>query len=111
MEISFKNDRLRKDCLDGKRATQLWGADAAARLRRRLDDLRALDTLEHAGKPPFRCHELKHDLAGKLAIDVHRGLRLVFVPANEPVPRKTDGGLDWTKVTAICVEMIGDYHD
>jgi hypothetical protein len=36
--------------------------------------------------------------------------RLIFAPAHEPVPRKPDGGLDWTQVTAVCILDVEDYH-
>jgi proteic killer suppression protein len=31
-------------------------------------------------------------------------------PANDPIPRKSDGGLDWTEVTVIRVLTVEDYH-
>jgi len=35
----------------------------------------------------------------------------VFAPANDPSPTTTDGGIDWTLVTIVSIEYIGDYHD
>jgi proteic killer suppression protein len=61
--------------------------------------------------PQVRCHELKGDRKGTLAVDLEHPYRLVFEPANEPVPRKSDGGLDWTNITAIRVLAVEDYHD
>jgi len=46
-----------------------------------------------------------------LAVDVVHPYRLIFDPANDPIPKKDDGGLDWTKVTAITVLAVEDYHD
>jgi proteic killer suppression protein len=43
-------------------------------------------------------------------MDLHGGFRLIFEPADEPVPRKDDGGLDWTKVTVVRILEIKDYH-
>jgi hypothetical protein len=37
--------------------------------------------------------------------------RLVFSPANCPSPTYADGSTDWTQVTIVCIEYIGDYHD
>jgi proteic killer suppression protein len=39
------------------------------------------------------------------------GWRLVFAPANDPVPRRTDASIDWFSVTIILIEWIGNYHD
>jgi proteic killer suppression protein len=60
--------------------------------------------------PAARCHELKQDRKGQLAVDLVHPQRLVFLPDHDPVPAKDDGGLDWTKVTQILVIEITDYH-
>jgi len=39
-----------------------------------------------------------------------RNVRLVFEPADDPVPRRPDGGLDWERVTSVMIWEIGDYH-
>jgi len=36
---------------------------------------------------------------------------LIFEPANDPVPKKLDGGLDWTQVTVIRILEVRDFHD
>ena len=56
------------------------------------------------------CHQLTGSMAGKLAVTVHRGVRIVFEPAHDPPPRKSDGGLDWTKVVGVTVLKVEDYH-
>jgi proteic killer suppression protein len=35
----------------------------------------------------------------------------VFAPANDPVPRRDDASIDWSAVTIVRIEYIGDYHD
>jgi proteic killer suppression protein len=88
-----------------------WGSDQAARLGRRLDDLRAAATLEVMRTLPGRTHELDGDRLGQLSIDLKHPDRLLFEPANDPIPRKSDGGLDWSGVTAIRVIGVIDTHD
>ena len=39
------------------------------------------------------------------------GKRLVFKPNHNPVPKKDDGGINWTLVTSVIIVFIGDYHD
>jgi proteic killer suppression protein len=34
----------------------------------------------------------------------------VFEPADEPVPTRDDGGLDWDRVTAVSIREVVDYH-
>lgn len=111
MDIVFAEPGLAHVCNDDKAAKKSYGAAGAKRLRRRLDDLSAASTLAVMRDLPGRCHELKGDLDGHLALDLDGGRRLVFKPAHDPVPSKDDGGLDWSRVTAICVTQIGNYHD
>lgn len=60
-----------------------------------MDDLRSATTLADLSPlPPTRCHLLKGDLAGKIAIDVGHPYRLIFQPDNNPLPLKEDGGLN-----------------
>jgi proteic killer suppression protein len=59
---------------------------------------------------PGRCHELTGDKPGQLALNVSGNYRLIFEPADASIERKPDGGLDWTKVTAVRILGVEDYH-
>lgn len=112
MNINFKIGKLKKDCHDDKRACKHWGATMANLLRRRLDDLAAAESLEIMRKlPQTRCHELHGDRAGQLSVDLLHPYRLIFCPCHNPLPKKEDGGLDWTNVTAITIIEVVDTHD
>ena len=78
---------------------------------RRIADLEAAACLEDFRTLPGRCHELKADRKGQLAMDLVGPRRLIFRPAHNPVPLCQTGGLDWTKVTAVCIIEVVDYHD
>lgn len=110
MDISFATTKFRKECNDQKTLTQRYGTIGAKRLRARLDNLRAADTLEAMRNLPGRCHELTGDRTEQLALDLNHPYRLVFMPANDPIPRKGDGGLDWSQVTAVRLLGVEDYH-
>jgi proteic killer suppression protein len=87
------------------------GTRCAQRLQLRLAELQTAEVLEDMRQlPGARCHELTQDRKGQLAVDLVHPRRLVFEPANDPVPTKEDGGLDWSKVTRIMVIEITDYH-
>ena len=49
-------------------------------------------------------------MAGEFAVDLEGGKRLVFKPDNDPIPLTEDGSIDRSKVTAICIISIKDYH-
>jgi len=77
----------------------------------RLQELEAADSLADISRvPPPRCHELIGDRAGQISVDLVQPQRLLFIPANDPVPRAEDGGLDWSKVTEIEIIEIADTH-
>ena len=111
MDILFQDRKLEKACNDQSLLVRRFGPIRAKLLRRRLDEFRAAENLEVLRSlPQVRCHELKGNRGGTLAVDLDHPYRLIFEPANNPIPRKPDGGLDWTGVTAIRVLTVEDYH-
>jgi proteic killer suppression protein len=112
VDVYFRTSKFRKHTETIASAQREWGERRGKLLRRRLDELAAaVPSLEMMRElPGARCHELTGNLKGKLAVDLDHPYRLLFEPAHDPVPRKADGGLDWTKVTAITVLEIIDYH-
>jgi len=59
---------------------------------------------------PGGCHELHEDRSGQLAVGLTDNMRLVFEPANDPIPANDDGGLDWGRVTEVRIREVTDYH-
>ncbi len=109
MNIFYKHKDIELVCLSDREAKKLYGADIAKKLRLRLVQLVAYQCLADVGTR-FRLHELDHDRDGQLAVDITDRVRLVFQPANHPVPQKADGGLDRAKVTAITIIEVVNYH-
>ncbi len=111
MNILFKTSRLRKICNDDRLRVREHGQVRANKIKLRLDELLAASVLEELRHLPGRCHELTKNRKGELAVDLDHPYRLIFRVANDPVPLKKDGGLDWSNVTAIEITEIVDYHD
>lgn len=109
--ILFKTQKLEKLCNEEREAKRRLGAASAEKLRTRLDDLASAACLAVMQTLPGRCHALKGDMSGRLALDLAGGQRLVFEPADQPIPHKEDGGLNWAQVTCIRIVYVGDYHD
>ena len=81
------------------------------KLQQRLMELKAAPCLDDISKePPPRCHILSGGRDGQLSVDLEHPYRLLFIPANDPIPLTQDGGLDWTKVTEIEIVEIKDTH-
>lgn len=111
MVVYFRTRKLQKIGNKAKEAIKALGPRGGARLMQRLQELRAATTLSDISNlPPSRCHELTGDRAGQLSVDLQHPYRLLFIPANDPVPCKPDGGLDWTQVTEIEIVEIADTH-
>lgn len=109
MEIRFKDKKVRELCEKQRVAQRELGDACARKLRARLDDLEAASSVRDlvAGNP----HPLKGDRKGQFALNLAGGYRLVFAPANDPCPTHDDQSIDWSQVTIIRIEFIGDYHD
>ncbi len=88
-----------------------FGAPRVRKLQQRLLELRApanLSQISHV--PPPRCHELTGNRQVQLSVDLDQPYRLIFIPANDPIPHREDGGLDWAQVTEIEIVDIVDPH-
>ena len=109
MEIKFKDTKLQTLCEKQQVAVKKLGSVCANKLRTRLADLAAASRVSDlvAGNP----HPLSGDLQGQFALNLTGGWRLVFAPANDPVPRQDDASINWSAVTIVSIEFIGDYHD
>lgn len=111
MVIYFKTKKLQKICNKAIEARKTLGPKMAKKLQQRLMELEAANCLEDISRvPPPRCHELSGDRAGQLSVDLVHPHRLLFIPANNPVPELDDGGLDWSKVTEVEIVEIVDTH-
>lgn len=108
MDIYFASKKLEKLCSDSREAVKVLGADSARKLRGRLADLQAADTVSElvAGRP----HPLTGNRAGQFALDLAGGQRLVFQPKRAGAA-KAPTTPDWKRVTAVEIIFIGDYHD
>lgn len=85
---------------------------SAKKLQQRLAELSAASNLEQISHlPPPRLHMLSGDRSGQFAVDLKQPERLVFIPNNDPILYKSDGGIDRAKITDIKILEVGvDYH-
>ena len=111
MLIFFRTKKLQRLCSSAKEMLRACGATQARKLQQRLMELHAADHLAQiAHVPPPRCHELSSDRQGQLSVDLDHPYRLIFIPANDPLPLRDDGGLIWELVTEIEIIEIADPH-
>ncbi|MBA2883165.1 proteic killer suppression protein [Desulfosalsimonas propionicica] len=111
MEIYFKTKRLAKICNNQKEAIKIHGTKMAAKLGQRMFELNAAKSLKDISRlPPARCHQLSGNRQNQFSVDLEHPFRLLFIPANEPLPRLPDGGFDLEKITEIEIIAIIDTH-
>jgi proteic killer suppression protein len=112
MDISYVSSRIQKICTDDKTAHKELGKDGAKILRHRLDqmEMEMENNLEALRNTAGNYHELTGDRKRQIACSLNGRNRLIFTPANDPRPIKPNGGLDWSKVTAVMNIEIVDYH-
>ncbi|MBP8959359.1 MAG: hypothetical protein KBG40_02925 [Bacteroidales bacterium] len=110
MKLYYSSSRLEKSVASLKEIAKKYG-NRAKIVNQRLKDLEAAPNLETMRTLGGNCHELAGNLKGKLAISTSGNRRIIFKPANKPIPVKEDGGLDWKNVTEILIVAIDeDYH-
>ena len=111
MLIHFRNSKLEKIFSSKKKLARSFGAEQGRVIMRRVSELKAARCLADLRTlPQLRAHELTGDRKGQISITIRHPYRLILFPAHKPVPRLTDGGLDWVGVMEMTVIEVGDYH-
>lgn len=111
MEVTFADERLKKICESAAERKKRFGEPAAAKLKSRLDDLDAAQSMQDMRNLPGHWEELKGQRGGQFSCRLAGGLRLIVCPKRQPPPTKPDGGLDWLALDQVTVLEVVDYHD
>lgn len=112
MVIVFRNNKLAKEFNNERALLRNRGQRQGRLIMQRLAELGAAETLavmQSLQRP--RCHELKGDRKGDFSVDLDHPYRLIFVPANDPIPTLPDGGFDLSKITAVKILGVEDTHE
>jgi plasmid maintenance system killer protein len=111
MKIHYRTRKMERLCNRVDVMKRKLGEEMANTLQNRLTLLENTPTLAGIpATPPPRCHPLHDDREGQFAVDLKHPARLVFLPANDPIPTTVDGGIDPTRVTEVEILEIVDYH-
>ena len=111
MVIYFKTKNLQKLCSKRSEAIKTLGAKRGSKLMQRMMELRAAESLADISKlPPARCHKLTGNRKGRFSVDLEHPYRLLFIPADNPIPEHKGGGLDWAAVTRVEIIELADTH-
>ena len=111
MQITFATRKLQKLCTSGKVFKGELNKAQMKKLQQRLMEIRAAHSLSDLYKiKTLHCHQLIGDREGQFAINLDESVRIVFILADDPIPRLMDGGMDRENVKEIEIISIGDYH-
>ena len=111
MKITFRRRKLQRQFESQRELERAHGTQVARKIAERMTVLQhAPVLLDVPGSKPERRHELAGDRKGQYAVDVGRGLRLVFEPWHDHIPIRDDGSVDLSRITAIRILEVVDYH-
>lgn len=112
MYIEYRTRKLQTLCETQEAARRQWGTNVAKRLFQRLTEIAGADFLADLfNLPAARCHQLKGNRKGQFAVDLSGGCRLIFEPLGEPEEYMKGAEIDRTKVEAVRILEVTDYHD
>ena len=79
MEITYKNNKIKKVCTDTKVAEKTYGTKMAEKIDMRIGEISAADTVEMMIQFRIgRCHPLTQNRKGQYAVDLVHPYRLLF---------------------------------
>lgn len=79
MIVEYKSKGIQKVCTDASVAERKYGANMAAKIQQRIDEISAADTVEQMIQFRIgRCHPLANNRSGQYAVDLVHPRRLVF---------------------------------
>jgi len=110
VEIEIAHKKLSKCANDERKLKAQFGNLMAKKIRIRLDDLKAAETLEDTRYLPGNYHELVGNRKGQWACDLHQPNRLVSEPTEDPISEDTNGRYIWKEIKSIRILEIIDYH-
>ena len=111
IDVSWAERKLAKDCESDRSGVRRFGQEQWAVIRRRLAVLQAAPTLAEVRGTPGRLHPLTGNRRLQYALDLRGATRLVFEPDQEPLPELPTGGIDESRVTAVRIIEVVDYHE
>jgi proteic killer suppression protein len=109
--IYFRDPKLAKICASQKDLVRRFGPRQGACIAQRISELRALSSLGAAlALPHLKLHKLSSRGHEQFSLTLIQPYRLILECADDPVPRRSDGGIDPDAVTEVIIVEVVDYH-
>lgn len=111
VQITFSTKKLQILCTSEKPAKTGLREKQIKILHQRIMEIKAADSLADLYiLRTLHCHELKGKLKGQYAVNLDAKYRIVFIIADDPIPKLPDGGVNRELVKEIEIVFVGDYH-
>lgn len=111
LQVFFKTGKLAKQFNSDRELKRAHGDRQADLIRECLDDLEAVECLADMWSlPQHRCHQLAENLKGVFSLDLVHPYRLLFRPADDPLPLLEDGGIDLANVKSVEILGVENTH-
>ena len=110
MELSYKNNKLKKSLTTDKGIAKGYGT-IAKKVKLRITQLINADNLEVISTlQVLRLHQHIGKGKGTWSIDIQENWRILFEINQDPIPTLEDGGIDLKAITIISIESVEDPH-
>jgi toxin HigB-1 len=111
MNIEYSNEEAETLCRSQRLLQKKYGKEIVKHMAQRISDLKAAKHLAEMINLPGKFEELTGNRKGQFSLRLDQQFRLILEPASGLIPRKPDGGVDLTKVTAVMiVEAVSDHY-
>jgi len=111
MDIILKERVLKKCANDDRKMLREFGKIRAEKIKLRLLQLSAAQTLEDVRNLAGRWHELTGSRKGQWACDLDGPFRLIFIPVEEPIPVDKNNSYIWKEIKGVKIIEILNYHE
>jgi toxin HigB-1 len=110
MDIIFANKKLEKWANNYALAQKKLGNERAKKYHQRMEEMTNAQSFDELQFQPGNYHTLKGDRNGQWACNLDHPYRLIFEPAEKPVPTNEHGTPILTEMRVVDIIEIVDYH-
>jgi len=110
MIITFADKKLKKYANNNSLAVQKMGDKRAKFYQKRLEDLKDAASFADLEHLPGRFHQLTENRKDQWSCDLDHPYRLIFEPAEDPIPKDKDGKQILIEIKSIEIIEVTNYH-
>lgn len=109
MKLTFKSVPLQRLLESQKMIQKTYGRDSERKIQQQMALLGSAESMQDVFSGPGKWHELTGNRKRQCSGNAGGGLRILIEPV-PPVPLREDGGVEWTKIDAVRIVGVEDYH-